>query len=328
MKTVAEKIAKLLAKADSSKKNGEIEEAEIFAAHANRLMTINQITVEDIANIGGDREKPRFEEPIQETSIFNSLYKNKTEGTWESSLINTIARNNFCSALFLGNTSFHLIGTASNVECCLFLFDVIKEKFRAAANNTYSQLVVNTRNKYSKSCSSLLEASNWFNYTYPEFISTMNDFMPSDYSDSMKGKYQIYKLKNLKVVDIPERSVYIRSFLLGAVSGLNQKYKKEKEQFMADLQSENQAILNQITEEGNLGLVKTSKELVKLIQDIALKNESKIKDFMKVKHPNTTTTRGESAGDWGAHSAGTKFGQNIGINKGVSYSGTSTKQLN
>lgn len=324
-----EKIKKLLEKADSARELGELKEAEIFAAHANRLMITNQITLSDIENINESGKFTNHNDPVVDSNWDIYLYKNKSEGTWEGNLLYTICNFNFCSALFRGNTKATIIGTPSNIEVCKFMFEVLKEKFRKAANETYSNKVIELREKNKYVADSRHEAKLLFLSDFPEKRGEVydDDFMPESYEEKLVDKYQSYLVKNLKILGLSDRGVFVRSFLLGANNGLWTKLETERKLFMADLESDTPEIREELNKDGEFGLVKSSKAIVNLIKDIEVQNTHKIKVYMSMKFGKINDATGESAGDYVASSQGFNYGKTVSVNKGVGYSANSTKML-
>lgn len=133
---ILNKIKKLLNKADSAKDNGSIQEAEIFALKAQELLTQYNLELSDLPE---DKKQEIIFIKINLKEKFNIA---KTEGTWITDLMSTIARYNFGKMLIMGNKGDHkviLFAEPQNIELIEFIHEQILNKVKQLAKKAWSE---------------------------------------------------------------------------------------------------------------------------------------------------------------------------------------------
>lgn len=127
LEKVTEKIRKLLAKSESAKETGSIQEAEIFALKAQELLLQYNLTHHDI-------NKPEESPIIMETVCLNDFEKiPKTEGDWILSLFVELSRYNLCKSIIIGNRGdnrLYIFGERHNIDIVKYLHDQLRVKIK------------------------------------------------------------------------------------------------------------------------------------------------------------------------------------------------------
>lgn len=127
LEKVTEKIRKLLAKSESAKESGSIQEAEIFALKAQDLLLQYNLSQQDI-------NKPEESPILMEIINLNDFEKiAKTEGDWILSLFIGLSRYNLCKSIILGNRGNNIIyifGERHNIDIVKYLHDQLRVKIK------------------------------------------------------------------------------------------------------------------------------------------------------------------------------------------------------
>lgn len=325
-----EKIQKLLDKANSAKEIGSLAEAEVFISKVHDLLTKYNLSLESLEQSNSSKNN-EFE--IQESDkIIIGL--NKEEGIWEDSLIKVITLNNYCDRLRYPNYlkdergnylrtpqgdrrqagySYSIIGQPQNVMMCKYMYDILKELFPKLGGESYNKKFLELRTQYSLLTSKQFALANFENkFAELKGVIKLEDLMPSDYSESAQNSPQIWKLKNLKKIDFPDRGAYIRSFLIGCPRGLDEKLKA--------LRKEETLIDNKSLENQNTALA---------VQTMIVKNEKSIKKFFDKAGVTYSKATVKQASSVDALKDGISAGKNVTLHKGVTSNNTfSPKYLN
>lgn len=127
LEKVTEKIRKLLAKSESAKETGSIQEAEIFALKAQELLLQYNLSQHDI-------NKPEESPIIMEKIDLNDFEKvAKTEGDWILSLFIELSRYNLCKSIIIGNRGdnrLYIFGERHNIDIVKYLHDQLRVKIK------------------------------------------------------------------------------------------------------------------------------------------------------------------------------------------------------
>jgi len=312
---VLEKIKALYEKAKNTQEIGNLEEAETFFAKVDELLKKYQLEIADVDNFTSESELK--EEVVQSGYKEGIEYGHKpNEGLWERDLIVVLAEHNFCKAIFRtgrilpkGNFKGHfpkatIIGTRSNIEIVKYFFEVAKEIIFSLAAKDYDKQKQEKRLLYTVFASSRNEACQLFKMEHGLRGVFVEDVIPESYAYNMADKYQTYFLKSPSKFNImPERGVYVRSFLLGAVNGLDDKLREEARKLKADVE-----VGNKMT------------ALVKL-------SDKAIQEFVKIHYPKLGSFSSQSAGSSSGYNNGYTTGRNLNLRKGVDGKVTTTKEL-
>lgn len=314
---IFEKIKNLYEKARNTQELGNLEEAEAFFAKVNELLKKHQLEMSTIDNFtpGKKAKEQVIQSGFRENGIIYGLRPN--EGFWERDLIVVLCNHNFCHAIFRSKRalpkgdfkgiypSATIIGTPSNIEIVKYFFTLAREIILNLSSKDYAQAVEAKRKQYPVFASSREEACILFRSKYG-FKPFIDEVMPESYAQNMADKYQNYYIKSLSKINLfAERGVYIRSFLLGAVNGLDSKLWEETRK----MKEENVELGNKLT-----ALVKVSSVEV----DLFIKQ-----NFKKLGHFSQ-----QQAGSNSGYNNGYDQGKQIKLNKGVTGHVTTTKQLN
>lgn len=124
---VTEKIRKLLAKSESAKESGSIQEAELFALKAQDLLLQYNLSQQDI-------NKPEESPIIAEIVDLNDFEKiAKTESDWVLTLFIELSKYNLCKSIILGNRGYnkvYVFGERHNIDIVKFLHDQLRVKIK------------------------------------------------------------------------------------------------------------------------------------------------------------------------------------------------------
>ena len=141
LETLKNKIQKLLAKAESSKKIGNIEESALFAQKVNELLLKHNL---DIAEINTDAESDLSEDG-------EALTTSKSNGKWTCRLLDTLLKYNFCTCVYhdRGEKEMRttIIGSKENIIAVVYLYEILKKQFENLAKSEYSKYLDDCRNK-------------------------------------------------------------------------------------------------------------------------------------------------------------------------------------
>lgn len=320
---VLERIKKLYDKALSTQQLGNLEEANTFFAKVNELCLLHQVEIEELKDFEISSKSTIIQSGFDGGITFG--YK-VNEGLWETKLIIVLCNHNFCKPIFKmyrwvpeekwrkekGIEGVYpratIIGTRSNIEIVKYFFSIVRNIFVKLAGEAYTKLVEEKREIYYVFDTNSESAAEQFQENFRELKYEgvgPKDVMPSSYSENMLGKSQKYYLKNLiKFYLIPERGVYIRSFLLGAVEGLDTRMWSERNK----LQKENEEKGDKVT----------------ALMRITFKEIDK---FVETNFENLGNLGSSSPGSRSGYNEGYNTGRNTPISKGINGSISTTKHL-
>lgn len=271
--SIISKIQKLVAKAESAKEVGNIEEAAAFSAKVNELLTrhnlaISDIDTDDVDEVTGVR--------------IDDLGLTTKAGKWTISLLSVIAEHNYCSTIYHqsrrikgfrvkteSTASVTIIGRPDNVEVVKYLYSVLKRQFESMCKSEWNAYLRTAKNRISET-----------------FNISVKDVQLKRYTG------------------VTKRPTYIKSFMLGAVHGVNKK----------------------LTEQA----AKAKEEFGAKMTDLMIVNNADINQYMSQHFPDTTAMRrNRSRVDGTAYQKGQNAGQNAQMARGMT-GGTSipTKMLN
>jgi hypothetical protein len=271
--SIISKIQKLVAKAESAKEVGNIEEAAAFSAKVNELLTRHNLAISDIDT----------EDVDEVTGVkLDDLGLTVKEGKWTISLLSVIAEHNYCSTIYHQSRRFNgrraktskeasvtIIGRPDNVEVTKYLYSVLRRQFESMCRSEWNAYIRATKKQISE-----------------QFNIAVKDVQLKRYSG------------------ITKRPVYIKSFMLGAVHGVNKK----------------------LTEQAH----KAKEEFGAKMTDLMIVNNADIDKYMAEHFPDTTAMRrNRSRVDGTAYQKGRQAGQSAQMARGMT-GGTSipTKMLN
>lgn len=314
---IVEKIAKLLKKAESAREVGSLKEAELFAGKVNELLVKHNLEMSQVESI--DLSSDRVLDTLDDLKINLEYGKNSIEGLWEIDLAGAIARYNFTKVLFRGSrhksaftgTIFYpkinFIGRKDNVEISIYLFEFLRNAFSELAASGYKEEFDATREKFAwwsegedkDLAFQKIRIGGRLLMLPPGFSSITKSDIVCDYSTPAvkENGLRKYMLKDpAKAGLMSSKSVWIKSFLQGAVRGLVAKFESEKEKLSSEVQE-------QVT------------SLVRV-------EEVKIDKFIKEKYKKLgRVSSNQGAGrDTGALIKGEKAGKSIQIGKAVKSS--------
>lgn len=319
--TLLERIQKLYAKAESAKEIGSLAEAEAFNAKVNKLLIEHNLSMTDINNLSDENGKS--DEEIIETERANDLIfgENKSNGTWDRLLLQVLAKHNMCDLLWMQRTQrVSVLGTKTNIEIMSYLYQVLKPKVEQIAQDEYSKLVIKTREDYKVNANSLHSAAAKMWESFPEVqgYTTDKDVMPSSYKEADKDKFQDYYLKDLKVVGVPPRGTWIRSFLMGVPVGLEVKLRSEREEMFTP------------NEEATTEEREQLQTTAVAVQSMVELHKENIKDFLNNRGGFTKSKSSrEGVGSHDAFGAGRVAGEGLSTSQGIGGSGVvGTRRLN
>jgi hypothetical protein len=271
--SIISKIQKLVAKAESAKEVGNVEEAAAFSAKVNELLTrhnlaISDIDTDDVDEVTGVR--------------LDDLGLTTKAGKWTISLLSVIAEHNYCSTIYHqsrkikgfrvkteSTASVTIIGRPDNVEVTKYLYSVLKRQFESMCKSEWNAYVRTAKQRISET----------FNVPVKDV-----------------------ELK--RYAGVTKRPTYIKSFMIGAVHGVNRK----------------------LTEQA----AKAKQEYGTKMTDLMIVNNADIDSYMKEHFPDTTAMRrNRSRVDGTAYQKGQAAGQSAQMARGMT-GGTSipTKMLN
>lgn len=287
------KIKALLDKANSTDSQAE---AETFIAHANKLLTEHNLSMSQVENLSNKEE-------VGETEKM-ALHQQKGYGTYDKGIITTLAKYNFCDIIYWSGNRFSLVGEKTNVDTVIYLFNYLKAQLPRIGMEKYNNKFFELREAYKVHNVSKEEAADVFNEYFPELNVTIENLTPKSFKE---GAITDWSLKDLKLVGLSDRLVYLRSFLLGCAKGLRDRLEVERKKAIQE--SEQQKFLS-----GNSTAL-TVQSLIKV-------KSKEIDTFILKQYPNIkyTSSKGESANDSGAFGQGVKTGKEINLGGGVSSS--------
>lgn len=271
--SIISKIQKLAQKAESAKELGNVEEAAAFSAKVNELLTRHNLAMTDIDT----------EDVDEVTGVkLDDLGLSTKAGKWTISLLSVIAEHNYCKTIYHqsrvikgrriktdSNASVTIIGRPDNVEVTKYLYSVLKRQFESMCKSEWNAYIRAAKKQLS-------EATG---------IPVKDIKKPNQY----RG--------------VTKRPVYIKSFMIGAVHGVNRRLSEQA--------------------------VKAKEEHGSKMTDLMIVNNADIKQYMAEHFPDTQTMRSNrSRVDGSAYQKGRDAGQNAQMARGMT-GGTSipTKML-
>lgn len=135
VESVKTKVEKLFKKAESAKELGSLQEAEAFMAKAQEILLKHNIEKSQL-NLSDEEESPVEYLRFSLDEHFNFI---KTEGQWLISLLNVVARNNFCKVVKNGNTHATIIGEQDNMDVVLYMVANIVPKIRGLEKQRWKE---------------------------------------------------------------------------------------------------------------------------------------------------------------------------------------------
>lgn len=126
VEAVKSKVEKLFKKAESAKELGSLEEAATFMAKAQEILMKYNLEKSEL-NLGDEENSPI---EIGQVDLKDSHGWVKTEGQWLFGLFNTVARNNFCKVVKVGDHQVKIIGEENNMDVVKFMVANIVPKIR------------------------------------------------------------------------------------------------------------------------------------------------------------------------------------------------------
>lgn len=130
-----------MAKAESAKSIGNMEEAEAFTLKVNELLIKHNLSTFDV------------DKPNEGNTVINKEFPNitprKNEGRWIFSLYNTLCKFNFAKAITINGwdpkkggiyTYLMVFGEPENLEAVMFLGDQLESKIRYIGRDTYKKV--------------------------------------------------------------------------------------------------------------------------------------------------------------------------------------------
>lgn len=336
------KIQKLREKAESANQLGNLEEANAFMSKVAELMSKYNLQESDIETQQNKDEK--F--VAQNTQDGVNYHKNPTLGLWDRDLIFAIARMNYCKSLLFPYFKVGIfIGKPINIEVAKYMYDTACNLFPTIAEKSYSESYNNIKEYFAVKestpktlvtnfCMLISNAALGFGFTEPPLGTSFglladlfqairmgtvklsaDDFSPTSYAEADKDKPQTYYLKSKSIVRLKllaDKGVFIRSFLMGVVTGLEIKFKDQIREMDEELARNNKGT----------GLMKSYALMLK-------DNEFALGEYIKVKFPGTKTFTAEGQGDANAYRNGIEKGKSTHLGMGINTgNGVATKSLN
>lgn len=213
MKTdhIIDKIQKLLAKAESSRSTGNLEEAALFSAKVTELLTVHNLRMGDLDT--------KNESDVEGVAA-DDLGITRQFGRWTVNLLFLLCKYNFCKTVFHSsvkdirfnrrgrpvkikdnNYNVTLIGQPENIEVVSYLFSVLKSQFER------------------------ISKAEWKVY----LSSIRRQILDRGYSENSP----IYK-KPWAYTNVSNKAKWLTSFYLGAVNGVRLKLEENQQHAEAE----------------------------------------------------------------------------------------------
>lgn len=129
---IIDKIIKLVNKSESAKKSGSIEEAELFAQKAQKMLQDYNLTRGDLT------QKEAESEIIHEFISSNIPGVGYKHG---ANIMGVISTFNWCKTYSFGDTKMVIFGTPENIEVCKFIYSVVLNAFIVNGKKKYKEYV-------------------------------------------------------------------------------------------------------------------------------------------------------------------------------------------
>ena len=210
--SIIQKIQKLTAEAESAKELGNLQEATLFSAKVNELLTKHNLAMSDI-------EIEDQDEVIGEKGDGFGL--SLKQGKWTIRLLSIIGEYNYCEVILhtsrkynsrgrmvkdANNVSATIIGRPDNVEVTKYLYGVLKRQFEQICKKSWNGYIKDVKKQVSEMTG----------------IPVKQIKKPTDYVRGVSSRPQFYK-----------------SFFLGAVKGvkdrLEEQYRKAEQEYGAKI---------------------------------------------------------------------------------------------
>ena len=223
---ILDKIKKLHAKAESLQQLGSLEEAQSFIAGANKLLIENELSQIDLDS--HEIKDKREENKIHGTAVeFGAV---KSDGSWESLLLNVLAYHNLCKTVRLFKEKRKiLVGKKANIEIVMYLYDTVRPIIKDLSNKSYKTTIEGMRDniqKNVKNCHTRYDAVVAIMKATKISPKIIEEYLVEVKGEkSRNGKFTL----DIAKMNIPSpRKVFIRNYLRGAVKGIDRKLEGEK----------------------------------------------------------------------------------------------------
>lgn len=146
------KIRKLISKRDSAEKIGNQEEANAFTAKIVEMTTKYNIELHALEAESNETSGPS----TTDTVIPRVQYERRHEGDWAATLLNTLAKYNFCLCYKYGDFDGYknltgvlvLVGEPHNIEVVKYLYEYLVEAGRRLGRESLKNYPDAKRNSY------------------------------------------------------------------------------------------------------------------------------------------------------------------------------------
>jgi hypothetical protein len=284
LNNLKDKLKKLMEKAESVKQIGNLEEANAFASKVNDLLLKYNLSKKEIVD---------HEQEPEVDGVDSDMEVRKAHGDWMAHLLNTLCEYNYCHPIFTCRKidkeyKITIVGAHENVEVVSYLYDVLKNRFQDIAKKQFSERIKTWQKANSHSLSHLLNLN----------------VAREDIKENKDGSCTIKKPWKY-VKSFPNRGKFFKSFYLGALVGIRQKMKEDKERGQKS-------------------------EMASQINALIKVNDNAIEKYMAKHYPNikTSSSRKKTV-DGAAYANGIAAGKGTSMAKGLANGDTiSTKHLN
>jgi len=278
-----DKLKKLMDKAESAKQIGNLEEANSFASKVNDLLLKYNLSKKEISEHGQEPDVDGIEPDIE---------VRKAHSDWMSHLLNTLAEYNYCHVIFTSRKSdkeykITIIGAPENVEVVAYLYDLLKYKFQDISKKQFTERLREWQTVNTYTLSHLLNLG----------------IRQSDIKETKSGCTIKKPWKYSK--KFPNRPKFFKSFYLGAIAGIRQKMREDKERGQQS-------------------------EMAEQINALVKVNDSAIEKYVEKHFPDIKTAKSRAAKvDASAYLKGMEIGKSTDMAKGTANGDSvSTKFLN
>jgi len=276
------KLKKLIDHAESAKQIGNLAEAELFASKVQDLLLKYNLSKKEIIE---------HQEELEVSGIDTDTEVKKAHGNWMAILLNTLCEYNFCKAIFTSSKmdkqyQITIIGSYENVEVVSYLYDVLKNQLQRLSTKAFSERV----KEFQKN--SVYQLSELLNMGIP-----MGDIK------KLKNGMCTVKRPWKYSKSFPNRSKFLKSFYMGANSGILKKLEADK------VKSKQSEFANQINA-------------------LVLVHKNAVDKYMAENHDGIGTTKVRTRKvDGKAYYEGQKAGENSSMAKGLSNGDSVATQM-
>ncbi len=187
-----------MAKAESAKEIGNLNEAAIFSAKVSELLTKYNL---EKADLNTTEESDVGHADYDDLGITNS------QGGWTSSLLNIICKFNYCKMITnsMGSTITHvtIIGAPENVEIAKYLYEILKGQFELIGKVEWKKYLSNTRKEI---------------------------VLLKYFGETIDSNHVAYKKPWKYFKRVSARGKFLKSFYMGAVSGVHTKLQEANDE--------------------------------------------------------------------------------------------------